>query len=262
MPLGMSMKMTEIVAEIACSHDGDYEKVIRMIRIARECYIDAIQLQVFTKKNKHLQFTLVQWDEIIREIRKDSKLKLYLTPYDRGALRIAETCRPDGYKIHGCMYDKEVLIDAIVDKGKPIHLMVGGKTMSEIKRMVKKMRKIDLTLLYGIQLFPTPINATNLDFLTVLSNKFPHAKIGLADHIDAYSVMAKIIPIMALCYGVDVIEKHIRLMKTKCDREAGLLPADFREFVEWERMAEYALGSRSTLSNAEKRYRKYCDLAK
>lgn len=249
--------MVEIVAEIACSHNGNYKHVIRMIEVAKEAGADSIQLQIFTKNLPEIQFSIEEWKEIISTIDRE-KLKLYFTPYDIDALFITIQFNPDGYKIHGCVYDNFQLINTIQNEGKPIHLMVGGKTIPQIGWMIHQLNT-DITLLYGIQLFPTPIHATNLGFFNTLRETFPSCKLGLADHIDGYSDMAKVIPAMSLSYGVNVIEKHLTLERKGYDWEGALLPADFRQFVDWTRKAEEALGNRTILTKEEKLYQKYCD---
>ncbi|GAI33805.1 unnamed protein product, partial [marine sediment metagenome] len=83
--------------------------------------------------------------------------------------------------------------------------------------------------------------------------------VGLADHIDAESELALIIPLLAVSMGVTVIEKHIthdRSLKGE-DIEAALNPDEFKKFVEYIQEAKKALGKSRfrDFSEAELKYR-------
>jgi len=113
--------------------------------------------------------------------------------------------------------------------------------------------------LHGIQLYPTDTGLLNLSALAVLKTAF-NAPVGLADHIDGGLQEAQMLPLLAIPYGISVIEKHItldRALKHE-DYEAALGIAEFARFTELVRLAEGVIGSGtiSALTPAELKYRR------
>ena len=89
------MKNSFIIAEMACSHEGNLDLAKKIIDKAAEAKADAIQLQIWSLDNmmspqrkeyellKNIQFTKEQWTEIISYSRKTySDLKVYVCVYD------------------------------------------------------------------------------------------------------------------------------------------------------------------------------------
>jgi len=89
--------------------------------------------------------------------------------------------------------------------------------------------------------------------------------VGYADHTDAESPLALVIPLLAVAAGADVIEKHITFGRDQKpdDYESAIEPTEFRTMVNRIRETETSLGNRGlpALSSAEtvyaKRMKKY-----
>ena len=110
-------------------------------------------------------------------------------------------------------------------------ILQSARIYHEVQEVVAEIRKhastVQVILLGGIQLYPTPIQDLRLKSLSTLRNKFKDAylEFGLADHIDGENPFAKFLPALALCFGATVLEKHITTNREEKleDYEAALL---------------------------------------
>jgi sialic acid synthase SpsE len=157
---------------------------------------------------------------------------------------------------------EEDFVIKVAKEKKPVILRVGGASLPEIKRaiyLIKKYNKKEITLLHGIQSYPTKIEDTNLNLISALIKTFK-LPVGIADHMNAESEMAYVIPLMAIPMGAILIEKHLthnRALKG-VDYVAAFNPDEFKKFVGYIKEAEKALGISyfKKLSKAEEKYRK------
>ena len=276
-----------IIAEMAWYHDGSVENAKKIIRGAVEAGADAISFHLTSMKNymvKNYGCTAGQtlsagkekeniYDYLERINLKDSdweelfiyaksfSLKICVMPNDFQSLKLAERLNPDIYVIAAACFLEEDFVSEIAKQKKPIILRIGGATLSEIENtinLIKKQGNKEIILLHGIQLYPTKIEDTNLNLIPFLKGKFG-LSVGLADHIDAESELALIIPLLVIPMGVRIFEKHITHDRSKKgeDIEAALSPDEFKKFVEYIREAERALGKFcfGELSEGELKYR-------
>ena len=164
----------------------------------------------------------------------------------------------------GCFGELE-LINKIVLENDKIIIRIGGATLSEIDDTIKHIfsvkKDIEINLLAGVQLYPTPIDQLHLKSLEKIKNRYRENKIsiGIADHIDGDHKFAKFLPGLALAYNVKIIEKHITTNRREKleDYEAALGLEQFKEFVEFIRTCETALGAGSINYLKNDTYEKY-----
>jgi sialic acid synthase SpsE len=263
---------TFIIAEMAWSHDGSVENARKIIKGAADAGADAISLHitsikdymvrdygcsagqtVSTGKEKERIYNYLDrinikasdWDLLLSYARS-VRLAICAMPNDMQSLRLCEKLNPDIYVIASSCFVEENLVSEVAKKRKPVILRVGGATLGEIENtvnLIKQYSNDDIILLHGIQLYPTKLEDTHLRLIPSLKTIFG-LQVGLADHIDAESELALIIPLIAIPLGATVIEKHIthdRSLRGE-DFEAALNPNEFRTFVEYVREAEKSLG--------------------
>ena len=86
--------------------------------------------------------------------------------------------------------------------------------MTEISKAIKIIEstgKNKITFLHGFQAYPTKIEDTNLDRLKFFKSCFGNkVNLGLSEHIEGDNILSKVIPIMALPYGINIIENMLR----------------------------------------------------
>lgn len=264
-----------IVAEMAWSHNGSVDHAIAMVRGAKAAGADAIGIHLTSLPDylartyrgrpgatisdtgleppasiydylEGINLTPSQWREVVA-VAREVGLKIVNMPNDGPSIDLAEELdAADRYVIAASCFNEYSIVRRLAATGRPLVLRIGGATLAEIETVVTIAREegaTDITLLHGIQLYPTPVALLNLAALPRLAAAFGCA-IGLADHVDGALEEAMTLPAIALAYGVTMIEKHItvdRKMKLE-DYEAALGIEEFAEFVRYVRTAESALG--------------------
>lgn len=281
-------KSTFIIAEMAWSHDCSLKKAKKIIKGAAEAGADAVSFHIthmadymvkdyglttgqVVKKGKK-KISMYDYLDKLNLKDKDWKVlfpfakKLGLTvivmPNDNKSLELCRRLNPHMYVLAAaCFEDKDFIVKVAKEK-KPVILRIGGANISEIKmatNLIRKQGVKKIILLHGIQSYPTKIEDTNLNLIPYFKKIFK-LPVGLADHIDAESDMAQIVPLMAIAKGATVVEKHLthnRALKG-VDYIAAFNPGEFKKMVANVRGAEIVLGVSKFkgLFEAELNYRK------
>ena len=264
---------THIIAEMACSHEGDPVLAHKIIDGAGLAGADSIQFQIWSLKDMvvphHPDYPMLTRIELSRDVwrglanyvrEKYPAMQIIACVYERGSVDFAESIAVDAYKLHSADLSNPLLISHVAQTNKRIDLSVGASTTGEIQSALEWIGGRDTWLMYGYQGFPTPTDAINLDYMMKLKQLF-ELPIGYQDHSDANLPGAFWLPAAALGMGVDVLEKHITHDRSYkgIDHEAALNPDEFARFVEMVREIEAARGHSTprSFSPQEVKYRKY-----
>jgi N,N'-diacetyllegionaminate synthase len=266
-----------IIAEMACSHDGDEALARKIIDGAASGGADAIQFQIWKPLEvsvpAHPDIPLLEriglsydvWRALREHVRRNApKLEVIACVYAPETVDFCETLDVDAYKLHAADLSNPRLVRRVAETGKRVDLSVGASTLDEIQRAIEWIGEgetaRDVWLMYGYQLFPTPTNRLNLRYMMRLKELFG-LRLGYQDHSDAESPAAFHIPAAAAGLGVDVLEKHLTHDRSKkgVDHQSALNPDEFARFVAMVREIETACGSAAPqpFSEEEKRYRVY-----
>lgn len=267
---------TYVIAEMACSHEGDPELARKIIDGAGRAGADAIQFQIWVLSEmmvpQHPDFWRVaeielspeQWASLADYARERFPgLQIIACVYERTSVDLCERIGVDAYKLHSADLSNPYLVKYMAETGKRIDLSVGASTPDEIATAIdwiKGVPNFDIWLMYGYQNFPTPTDAVHLRYMMKLKQLF-ELPLGYQDHSDADTEAAFWLPAAALGLGVDILEKHIthdRAYKG-IDHEAALNPDEFARFVQMVRTIEGAMGESvpRPFSEEELKYRKY-----
>lgn len=267
---------TYVIAEMACSHEGDPELARKIIDGAGRAGADAIQFQIWVLSEmmvpQHPDFWRVaeielspeQWASLADYARERFPgLQIIACVYERTSVDLCERIGVDAYKLHSADLSNPYLVKYIAETGKRIDLSVGASTPDEIAAAIDWIKGVpnsDIWLMYGYQNFPTPTDAVHLRYMMKLKQLF-ELPLGYQDHSDADTEAAFWLPAAALGLGVDILEKHIthdRAYKG-IDHEAALNPDEFARFVQMVRTIEGAMGESvpRPFSEEELKYRKY-----
>lgn len=281
------MRKTYIIAEIAWGHDGSKEQAIKLVQEARKSGADGISIHItdmhsymvpyygsgegkvsagrenlkIYKYLEEINISNQEWEEI-NKVAKREGLDLCVMPNDFASLEFSEEkLNPEFYVISAASFVEEIFLREVAKKNKKTLFRIGGAYLGEIEKAINifyQEENTNIILLHGFQNYPTKLEETNLALLSSLKNIFD-VKVGLADHIDGGSDLAKIIPALALPYGATYIEKHITLDRSKKseDFESALNPKDFSDMVRFLRATETAIGDSklTQLSEATLKYR-------
>ncbi len=267
---------TYIIAEMACSHEGDPALARTIIDGAGQAGADAIQFQIWKAEDmvvpqhpdlellQRIELTAEQWTELAAYVRqKYPGMEIIACVYERGIVDFCESINVDAYKLHTSDLSNPFLIKHVAATGKRIDLSVGASTIEEIRIAVQLIRdttESTIWMMYGYQNFPTPTNAIHLNYMMKLRDLF-QVEIGYQDHTGGDLEGAFWLPAAAVGMGVDVLEKHITHDRSKkgVDYQAALNPDEFARFVAMVREIEAAKGTAvpRPFSEEESKYRKY-----
>jgi len=275
-----------IIAEMAWSHDGSVDKAKAIIRGAAAAKADAINFHLTSMEDymvpqytggrgritagKDAQYIYDYLCRINLSQEAWKKLSTYARSRhllisavcdDLPSIEFASQLGADMYGIHSACLAEEDLVTAVAEEKKPVFLKVGGTYLGEIEKavlLIQKKGNYDIVLMHGIQNYPTKLEDMHLRYIQSLKQIFS-LPVGFADHTDGGSELAMIMPLVALGFGANVIEKHIthdRSLKG-IDYEAALDPEGLRNLVQNLRQVEKAFGSSAirSFSAAEADYR-------
>ena len=263
---------TFIVAEMACSHDGSMEIAREIIKAASNANADVINFQmtfledymvpnysgggvskgkvtekskIYNYLEKILWFGEKEWEELF-ELAREKGLIISTTCNDLKSVKLATKLKTDIYQIHSSSLSEKDLVRSIAKEKKPICLKIGGAFLGEIEKTILWIREEGndkIMLLHGFQNYPTKLENVNLKFISTLKKLFGFP-VGFADHTDGSLELALFVPLLALPFGANFIEKHLTHDRSKrCeDFESALNPEDFKKFVSYVREAEKTFG--------------------
>lgn len=269
---------TYVIAEMAWSHNGSFDNAVKILKGAKAAGAQALGIHItdmdclMVKDYKCLagqtlsdgqdnsisifdyltKINISNKDWLLfNEIAKKEHIDLIAMCSDMNSFTFSKSMDISQYVISAPSFLEFDYIEQVVKYNANIILRIGGATLNEIETVISFIYSINsqahITLLAGIQLYPTPIK--ELHFKSILSFQTHFSKqkirIGLADHIDGDDPYAIYLPGLALAFGVECIEKHIT-----CDRqdkaedyEAALGIDQFKHFMKYIESVENALGN-------------------
>jgi sialic acid synthase SpsE len=262
-----------VLAEMACSHDGDIDRAVSMVDSAAKAGVDGIQFQLFStdkllapyhsfyEKVKNLEISLSDWSDIISYAKKKG-LTIFVNPLEVDSLSVGIEAGADVLKIHSADISNPHMIIQVAKCLLPVSLSTGGSTISEIHEalaVLKQHEVKDIFLMHGFQAYPTDIEESNLDYMETLEKEFG-LLVGYQDHVEGGTPLSLIIPLLAMAKGAVLLEKHITDSRERkgTDFESALEVEELKGFVDLVNDSWAAFGTSCTrsLTEAELSYRK------
>jgi len=271
---------TYIIAEMAWSYTGSFERSIEMLEGAYNASADAMSIHItdmptymvedykcivggtlsdsadqsetiynYLNKINLSEEDWIKFDSQANELGID----LIVMCNDQHSFEFSKKLNVKRYVLSAASFLEFDFVENIVKYNPNIILRTGGATLKEVDHLVDFILGVDscakISLLAGIQLYPTPIDELHLASLRTISDRYNHHEItiGLADHIDGEHPFAIHLPALALAYGAQILEKHITTDREEKleDYEAALGIEQFVTFVDYVRLAEQAIGDGS-----------------
>lgn len=220
-----------IVAELSANHNGDFDRAIEIINIAKAQGADAIKLQTYQADTMTIDsdaddfqittglwkgynlYRLYQWAqtpyEWHEELFSHSKkigLTCFSTPFDESAVDLLEDLNSPAYKIASFEATDIPLVKYAASTKKPLIISTGMANYEEISEVVQTARDAgcsDLVLLHCVSSYPAPLEAYNLKTIPDLSSEF-NVDVGLSDH-----TMGIDTSLAGIALGACLIEKHV-----------------------------------------------------
>ena len=174
-----------IIAEMACSHEGDIDLAKKIIDAAAFAKSDVIQLQVWSLQYmmspqrseydllRKIEFSKQEWTQLVSYSRENyPDMLVYVCVYEHSTIDFIDGLGVDGYKLNSSDLSNPLVLNKVA---KPINLSVGASTVTEIQTAVALINSISeapITLMYGHQSFPTLPENVNLSYMKKLENLF------------------------------------------------------------------------------------------
>lgn len=260
------LEKTFIIGEIGINHDGSFEKLMKMIDVAKDSGVDAVKLQVMTgydlvssnmtfsyneKGNKRTvnlakmfydRRIKEEWLEKIYNYCEEIGIICFATPFSKSTVDLLESVGNPIYKVSSGDITHLPLIDYIAKKNKPMIVSTGKSTMADIDDAVRTIRNnnnSNFALLHCVSTYPTPYNELNLRIMDTIKSAY-QCQTGFSDHSEGY-----LSSVAAVCMGAKIIEKHFTLDKNASgpDHFFSLDPEELKSLVDSIRLVEKTFGS-------------------
>ncbi len=223
-----------IVAEAGINHNGEIEKALEMISVAKKSGVNAIKFQTFKAEEfisnpnltysyfsqgkeiiesqidlfKRCEFTKNQWIEIKKKC-DDEKIIFFSTPENISDLNLLMDLGIPIIKVASDgITNLETLKEFSLTK-IPIILSSGMSTLDEVNDALDAIGThsgYPTILLVTTSEYPTPINDVNLRRFETFRTLFPSLQLGLSDHTRGHLASS-----LSCALGAVFFEKHFTL---------------------------------------------------
>lgn len=262
---------TYFIADIGANHDGDLDRAIELVHLAKEAGADAAKFQNFQAakivsrhgfENLGGKFSHQSgWKKSVYEVYEDASvpqdwtkvlkaecdkvgIHYFSSPYDFDSVDHLEQYNVPTHKIGSGDITWPEIIEYIAQKRKPVLIACGASDMVDVERAM------NIVLRYTKQVVLMQCNTNytasgenfkyiNLRVLNAFRDMYPEVVLGLSDHTLGHSTV-----LGAVTLGARVIEKHFTDDNGRegPDHKFAMNPRTWREMVEATRELEYALG--------------------
>lgn len=246
------------IADIAANHDGELDRALKLIELAKEAGADAAKFQNFKAKtivskkgfdNMPQLSHQSKWEKSVYEVYQDASisndwtpilkakceavgLDYFTSPYDFDAVDMVDKY-VDVYKIGSGDISWIEILTYIAQKNKPMILATGASEMCDVERAINAILKYT----NKIVLMQCNTNYTgldenfdyiNLNVLKSYAQKYPDIILGLSDHTHGCATIAG-----AVALGAKVFEKHFTDDNNRVgpDHTFSMNPKAWREMV-------------------------------
>ncbi len=262
---------TYFIADIAANHDGDIERAIDLIRLAKQAGADAAKFQNFRAPQivsdygfshmnaqvshqagwKKSVFQVYQeasipfeWTPVLKEACDQCGIHFFSAPYDFDAIDMLDAYVPM-YKAGSGEIDWIEALERMASKRKPFFVATGASTIGEVQQAVHAILKINPQLVLmqcntNYTASPKNYDHLHINVLKTSAVLFPGVILGLSDHTHALA------PVLgAVTLGARVIERHFTDSNDRegPDHKFAMNPENWAKMVEETRLLERALGS-------------------
>ncbi len=247
-----------IIGEVALTHDGSLGLAHAFVDAIAAAGADAVKFQThiaaaestpsepfrvkFSRQDKtrydywkRMEFTEEGWRGLAEHARERGILFLS-SPFSIEAVALLERIGMPLWKIASGETSNTMLLDRILDTGKPVLLSTGMSPIAEIDAAVARVRarKVDVGVFQCTTAYPCPPEKIGLNMMPFYRERYG-CWVGLSDH------SATIYPGLAgAAVGMDMLEVHVALSREMFgpDVVASVTTAELRTLVDGIRFIE------------------------
>ncbi|MGI0057293.1 MAG: N-acetylneuraminate synthase family protein [Nitrosarchaeum sp.] len=258
-----------IVAEAGINHNGEIEKALKMIQIAKESNVDAIKFQTFKAEefianpkqmityrsqakqitesmlelHKRLEFSRDEWFRIKKHC-DDEGIIFFSTAQNRSDLDLLLEIGIEIIKVGSDDFNNLPLLKDYTATGLPIFISCGMADLEEIRETLQVIGALEgypTVLLLCTSQYPTPPEDVNLLKFKTITKTFPGISLGFSDHTQGPLASS-----LAVAFGACVFEKHFTLDHNLPGPDHWFAedPTGLKEWIDSIRKASIMMGSR------------------
>jgi pseudaminic acid synthase len=255
-----------IIAELSANHNGDLERALKTIDMAKAMGADAIKLQTYTAdtmtidcEKEEFQIhgglwdgynlyqlykwaqTPFEWHKTMFDHARKNEITCFSTPFDETAVDLLEDLNAPAYKIASFETIDLPLIRYVAQTKKPMIISTGMANLEEITEAVETAQESgckEIILLHCISGYPAPVEQCNLLTIPDLAQRY-NVVPGLSDH-----TLGTTVSVASIALGACVIEKHVTLSREDKgpDSEFSLEPKQLKSLCDETKTAWLSLG--------------------
>jgi sialic acid synthase SpsE len=223
-----------VVAEVGINHNGELERALEMIHVAKSAGCDAVKFQtfkahefvndpsqMFTYRSQGKEVTesmlaMFQRYElpesawpVIKAACDKAGIMFFSTPQNRSDLDILLKVGVPAVKVGSDDFTNLPLLKSYAQSGLPLILSTGMSDLAEAHQALEAVGGLDgypVILLVCTSQYPTPPDDTHLARITTLRGTFTTVPIGFSDHTSGALASA-----LAVALGAVFLEKHFTL---------------------------------------------------
>ena len=215
-----------IIAEIGINHNGNLDQAIAIADSAiksgaeilkHQTHIPDEEMSLEAKRaipgnSKKSIYSIIKYctlseadeEKLMKYIKLKKKIFIS-TPFCKAAVDRLIRFNIPAFKIGSGEWNNLDLVKYICRFKKPIIMSTGMSYLNELKKTVNYInkKKIPLALLHCTNVYPTPLQKSRLNSISLMKKTFKNNIIGYSDHtVGLYASYA------ALSLGAKIIEKH------------------------------------------------------
>ena len=253
-----------VIAEAGVNHNGSMQIAKKLVDIAAEIDADAVKFQKrnltqtyvedivqdpaiaemgveYTVSNlKDVLLTDGQYRELA-EYSQQQGIQFLCSPWDTDSVGFLEDIDIPAYKVGSPDMTNFVLLERLLETGKPLLLSTGMSEEKEIGRTVEFLRERDAEfgLLHCRSTYPAPFHNLNLNFMNELKRQYD-VPVGYSGHERGIAVSSG-----AVAMGASIIERHFTLSRDMegPDHAASLEPPGLEKLIRDIRNIEESKGT-------------------
>ena len=247
-----------IIGEVALTHDGSLGLAHAFVDAIADAGADAVKFQThiataestpsepfrvkFSRQDKtrydywkRMEFTDEGWRGLADHAR-DRGILFLSSPFSIQAVDLLDRIGMPLWKIASGETSNAMLLDRILDTGKPVLLSTGMSPIEEIDAAVARVRarNVDVGVFQCTTAYPCPPEKIGLNLIPFYRERYG-CWVGLSDH------SATIYPgLAAATMGIDMLEVHVALSREMFgpDVIASVTTQELRQLVEGIRFVE------------------------
>jgi len=255
---GLGSGRSLIIGEVALTHDGSLGLAHAFVDAIASAGADAVKFQThiaaaestpsepfrvkFSLQDKtrydywkRMEFSEEGWRGLAEHARERGLLFLS-SPFSVRAVEMLERIGMPLWKIASGETSNDLLLDRILDTGRPVLLSTGMSPVEEIDGAVARVRarNVDVGVFQCTTAYPCPAEKVGLNMLPFYRERYG-CWVGLSDHsATIYAGLA------GAATGMDMLEVHVTLSREMFgpDVVASITTAELRQLVDGVRFIE------------------------